>query len=245
VHRLAREVAALMLMLCAWSGAQAEEVRIGRYQLVLPQDASATTREVDAGRTGGDNTGLPIQGSLLRLASGSGAPVALLVLKTVRGAGTFQWSGSCRNVKAGDRTFVHSPFHRMGDECLLVAGPYDLDGSMRAMLPEFGKSMDQAGWALKSAGFIVQASFAVETGEMLETIAFLPKPFDGLPVQAEQPENRSNVPDRVVAWGLALAGEVKAGVRSTTGRVRLPAIVKPAEGAVRTTMLSAGARTSP
>lgn len=221
-----RAWAAAALLACAAAAAHADEVKVGRYRLVMPEGMKAIGRDFDAGQTGGDVRS-KIQGHLLRLTTTAGEPLALLVLHTVRGAGTFQWSASCKDVETDAKTFVHSPLSELNDECLVVTGPYDLDGSLDNMSPAGAKTRDDAAWRQEAAGYIFVAKFAYESGEMLSALAFVPQPFDGLPMSSAPPQNGSQLPDSVVSWGFALLREVKAGVGSWSGRVRVPMITKP------------------
>jgi hypothetical protein len=220
---------------CTLASAHADEVRVGRYRLILPDGLAVAGQSFDAGRTGSSGeVGLSMDGRLLRLSSPANDAVALVVLRTIHGQGNFQWFESCRNVKTDDRTFVHSPFDVLRDECLVVAGPVDLDGSLRASVPACGAVMDRAGWALKSGGYFVSATFSLSSGEMLDVIALVPAPFAGVPATAPLPANRSRVPNEIVAWGVALIEQVKAGVLSLSGQWHLPPIVRPNDGKTQT-----------
>jgi hypothetical protein len=228
-----RAIAAAVCFVAA--AAQADEVRVGRYRLLVPDGTTGTGIELSTAAVAGNgDRSLPTQGKLVRLTSSSGRTDALLLVRTIDSGGSrFQWSDVCRDVKPDENTFVHNPFHDLRAECLIVGGPYDLDRSARALFPHVGTVMDRAEWSLKVDGYFIQAFFAISSGAMLDVTALVPMPFAGQPIAAGQPENRSKVPGEVVAWGLSLADQVKSGVLSISGRWQVPPIIRPHDGAIK------------
>ncbi|MBX3621109.1 MAG: hypothetical protein KF891_14155 [Rhizobacter sp.] len=214
------------LLVAGASAAGAHELRVGRTIMQTSAGVQVDSVELSTKVVPGDGD-LRAERRMARLDSpGQTWPAYLLVENIDTGGGRFEWHESCAHVKPSARVFVYSPFHTNRDECVVVQGPFDLTAALEQLDSQAYALATARGWKLGSQGYIVVATFAIESGSMLSVTALVPTPFSGLASHDIGPSTAqaSGVPPSAIAWGLALGKEVQSGVLSLSRKWQLPPI---------------------
>lgn len=211
---------ALALPLVAPRAAAQSVVAAGHGKLLVPAGITVLDEPLQGRHTGGDSK--RVEQRLVILSTRDRHPRATLIVSATGGGGRYQWSGGCAGLKNEARRFVHHPFHVNREECVFVAGPYDLDGSIDAFAPGARARLEAVGLTMPQGGYIAHASYALESGQMLRVDVFLPVPFEGLTVSPAPDAKGSSVPPALIAWSLALGEQVRRAMQSVSGEWQLP-----------------------
>lgn len=134
LHRaFASSLVGIATLLAVPLAAAQSVVIAGHAKLQVPSTFTMLDELLKGKLTGGDSR--PVEQRLVVLSSGRRHPVATLVLSATGGGGRYQWHGGCEGMKSDATRFVHHPFHVNREECVYIAGPYDLDGSIDSFAP--------------------------------------------------------------------------------------------------------------
>ena len=192
----------------------------GHAKLQVPSTLTVIDEPLQGKNTGGDS--VPIEQRLVVLSSRDRHPRATLILSATAGGHRGQWHGSCGGMKNDPRQFVRHPFHVNREECVSIAGPFDLDGSIDSFAPGARARLEAIGLTMPQGGYIAHAIYALESGQMLQADVFLPLPFDGLTGVAPPDAEGSGLPPGLIAWSLAFGEQVRKAMQSVSGEWQLP-----------------------
>lgn len=217
---LALSLLGIVTLLTAPVSTAQSVVVAGHARLQVPSTFTMLDEPLQGKRTGGESR--PIEQRLVVLSSDHRHPLATLVLSATGGGGRYQWRGGCEGMKSDANRFVHHPFHVNREECVYIAGPYDLDGSIDSFAPGARAQLESIGLTMPQGGYIVHATYALESGQMLQAAAFLPLPFAGLPGAAPPNTQGSGLPPALIAWSLSFGEQVRKAMQSVSGEWQLP-----------------------
>lgn len=195
-------------------------VVVGHGKLQLPADITVLDEPLPGAHTGGDSK--RVQQRLLILSSQDRHPRATLIVSTTGGGTRVQWSGGCSGMKNDEQQFVHHPFHVSREECVYIAGPFDLDASIDSYATGARARLEAIGLTMPQGGYIAHALYALESGQMLSVDVFLPLPFKGLSTGPRPDAQGSGIPPALIAWSLALGEQVRKAMQSISGEWQLP-----------------------
>lgn len=217
--RSGRLLLALATLLAAPLASAQTVVAAGHAKLQVPSTLTVIDEPLPGKNTGGDS--VSIEQRLVVLSSHDRHPRATVILSATGGGHRSQWSGGCDGLKNDAHRFVRHPFHVNREECLWIAGPFDLDGSIDSFAPGARARLESLGLTMPRGGYIAHAIYALESGQMLRADAFLPLPFDGLAGATPDAEG-SGLPPGLIAWSLALGEQVRKAMLSISGEWQLP-----------------------
>jgi hypothetical protein len=212
---------ATVSLACTLARAQPLTITAGHTVLTLPSGMQAHAAPLDRRFTNGDPVRIDRQVVLLWTASQP--PAAALLIESTREAGRYIWTESCKQLRNNARTFVHSPFHAMGNECVFAIGPVDLAATIGRSYPDVEQTLREGGQSLPTgAGYVIKSTYAASSGSMLSTTVFVPETLAHLPVAPGSQPDDTGVPAPVVAWARALNDQVRGAMRSFSGAWQLP-----------------------
>jgi hypothetical protein len=164
-----KRIALAVLALAASAGALSAPVVIGRASTQTPADQDWQIRSLDEssmGITSGADGQMQLATTALWLASPAGVIDAVLVFRGSKNSypGRLQWSASCEGIEPGRNVFVRNQWRNMWsewrDDCLVVAGPFDLGGTLHdsnqaveALMAEHKTSIDGGGYIVRGIAF--------------------------------------------------------------------------------------------
>jgi len=219
--RLAAVLAAALACGSAW--AQTATIKAGHTELSLPAGMQVYNVPLKRAYTGGDPVRIDRQ--LVLLSGSGGAPVAALLIESTREAGRFIWTESCKKLNNDAHTYVHSPFHAMGNECVFAVGRLDLAAVIGRSFPEVADTLKDGGQPVpEGAGYVVKSTYAASSGSMLSVTAFVREAHAQLPTPPESMPDDTGVPASVVAWARALNDQTRGAMRSFSGAWQLPSL---------------------
>lgn len=201
--------------------AQTPTVKAGHTELSLPAGLSVYRAPLAREFTQGDPVRIDRQ--VVLLSEANQAPMVALLVESTREAGRFIWTDSCKKFGNDAHTFVHTPFHAMGNECVLAVGPVDLARVIRESFPEVGQTLTQGRQAAPAgAGYLVRSTYAASSGSMLSVTVFIDEARAHLATPPESMPDDTGLPVSVVAWARALNDQVRGAMRSFSGAWQLP-----------------------
>lgn len=213
---------------CGVAQAQPVTIKAGHTVLTLPADMRSYAAPLSAGATGGDSVRIARQ--VILLSSATDQPVAAVLIESTREAGRYIWWESCKKMKNDAHTFVDSPFHAMGNECVFAVGLVDLAAVIGSSFADVGKTLREGNQpALDGPGYIVRSSYASSSGSMLSATVMVRRSFARLATPPESYPDDTGVPVPVVAWARALNAQVRGAMRSFSGEWQLPPLVEARE----------------
>lgn len=207
------------LLAAPLAGAQTVVVA-GHAKLQVPSTLTVLDEPLQGRNTRGESR--PVEQRLVVLSSRDRHPRATLILGATAGGHRYQWSGGCQDMKNDAHQFVRHPFHVNREECVYIAGPFDLNGSIDSFAPGARARLEAIGLTMPQGGYIAHAIYALESGQMLQADVFLPLPFDGLTGVAPPDAEGSGLPPGLIAWSLAFGEQVRKAMQSVSGEWQLP-----------------------
>lgn len=223
ISRWARSSMLFWLVALAGAGASAQNpvVKAGHTELTLPAGLAVFQAPLDRQFTQGDPVRIDRQ--VVLLSGAASAPAVALLIESTREAGRYIWTDSCKKLDNDANTFVHTPFHAMGNECVFAVGLVDLSEVIRSSFPEVAQTLRQGGQALPAgAGYVVKSTYAAASGSMLSVTVFIGEARAKLPTPPESMPDGTGLPVPVVAWARALNDQVRGAMRSFSGAWQLP-----------------------
>lgn len=229
-RRLGQGLAALLWAGClpAWSAA----VQVGRASIEVPDDQRWTVHHL-AGPSVGITSGVDGRSQMAVTAMWmEGAPGrvdALLILEGSREShgAALVWNASCEGFTTSETVFVRNAWKNLlreaHDDCLIVAGPVDIGGSLQRAREPVAALLKAGGVELSGAGYLVRTTVSRQ-GTTLTVTAYLREPFRGSANPPTVVRGRAEVPAPVVQWGAELAAGVRASTLSISGRFALPPV---------------------
>ncbi len=205
----------------AGASAQAQVVKAGHTELSPPAGMAVYQAPLDRRFTQGDP--VRIERQVVLFSAADQAPVAALLVESTREAGRYIWTESCKQMRNDAHTYVHTPFHAMGNECVFAVGLVDLSEVIRNSFPEVGQTLQQGGQAVPAgSGYVFQSTYAAASGSMLSVTVFIGEAQVQLQTPPESMPDGTGVPAPVVAWARALNDQVRGAMRSFSGAWQLP-----------------------
>ncbi len=226
LRRWSRATVFVGLVALAGAGASAQNavVKAGHTELTLPTGLAVFQAPLDRQFTQGDPVRIDRQ--VVLLSGAASAPVAALLIESTREAGRFIWTESCKKLDNDANTFVHTPFHAMGNECVFAVGLVDLSEVIRNSFPEVAQTLRQGGQTLPAgAGYVVKSTYAAASGSMLSVTVFIGEAQAKLSTPPESMPDGTGLPVPVVAWARALNDQVRGAMRSFSGAWQLPPLM--------------------
>ncbi len=203
--------------------AQPAIVKAGHTELSLPPGLQVFSAPLSRQFTQGDPVRIDRQ--IVLLSNAGGEPVAALLVESTREAGRYIWTESCKKMHNDAHTYVHSPFHAMGNECVFAVGRVDLAATIGQSFAEVAQTLRDASQPLpKGAGYVVKSTYAAASGSMLSVTAFVREAHVQLPTPPESLPDDTGVPAPVVAWARALNDQTRGAMRSFSGAWQLPSL---------------------
>lgn len=210
-------------LLCGSAWAQPVTVKAGHTELSLPAGLQVYNAPLKRAFTGGDPVRIDRQ--LVLLSSEGSPPVAALLIESTREAGRFIWTESCKQMRNDAHTYVYSPFHAMGNECVFAVGRLDLAAVIGQSFAEVAGTLQDAGQPVpQGAGYVVKSTYAASSGSMLSVTAFVREEHAQLLTPPESMPDDTGVPAPVVAWARALNDQTRGAMRSFSGEWQLPSL---------------------
>jgi hypothetical protein len=212
---------ATITLACGAAEAQPVTVKAGHTVLTLPAGMQAYSAPLSQRFTGGDP--VRIDRLVVVLSPGKRPPVAALLIESTREAGRYIWTESCKQLRNDAHTFVHSPFHAMGNECALAVGPVDLAAVIGQSFPDVERTLRSGDRPVpEGVGYVVKSTYASSSGSMLSITVLVREPFVHLSTAPDALPDDTGVPASVVAWTRALNDQVRGAMRSFAGAWQLP-----------------------
>lgn len=206
---------------CGAAQAQPITIDAGHTVLTLPAGMQSYAAPLSRSFTGGEPVRIDRQ--VVVLSAGGHLAVAGLLIESTREAGRYIWTESCKQLHNDAHTFVHSPFHAMGNECVFAVGPVDLAAVIGQSFPEVGQTLRAGGQAVpEGPGYVIKSTYASSSGSMLSATVFVREPLARLPTAPGTMPDDTGVPAPVVAWARALNDQVRGAMRSLSGAWQLP-----------------------
>ncbi len=201
--------------------AQPITIESGHSVLSLPAGMQAFSAPLARHFTGGDP--IRIDRQVLLLSVGNSPPVAALLIESTREASRFIWTESCKKFHNDAHTYVHSPFHAMGNECALAFGPVDLAAVIAQSFSDVEQTLRAGNQPVpEGIGYVFKSTYASSGGSMLSTTVFVREPLARLSTAPETMPDDTGVPAPVVAWAHALNDQVRGAMLSISGKWQLP-----------------------
>lgn len=212
---------ALLNLLCDAANAQPLTIDAGHTVLTLPSGMQAYSAPLARSFTHGDP--VRIERKVVLLSSAGRPPATALLIESTREAGRYIWTESCKKLHNDAHTFVLSPFHAMGNECVFAIGPVDLAGTIGQSFPDVAQTLQAGGQPLpEGAGYLIRSTYASQSGSMLTATVFVRESLAQLSSAPESMPDDTGVPVPVVAWARALNDQVRGAMRSLSGAWQLP-----------------------
>lgn len=212
---------AIAALVCGAARAQPITIEAGHTVLTLPAGMQSYSAPLARQFTSGDP--VRIERQVVLLSTGTRPPAAALLIESTREAGRYIWTESCKQMRNDAHTFVHSPFHAMGNECTFAVGPVDLAAVIGQSFPDIGHTLRSGGQAVpEGAGYVIRSTYASSSGSMLSTIVLVREPLARLSTAPDTMPDDTGVPASVVAWARALNDQVRGAMRSLSGAWQLP-----------------------
>ena len=146
---------AIAALVCGVARAQPITIEAGHTVLTLPAGMQSYSAPLARQFTSGDP--VRIERQVVLLSTGTRPPAAALLIESTREAGRYIWTESCKQMRNDAHTFVHSPFHAMGNECTFAVGPVDLAAVIGQSFPDIGQTLRSGGQAVpEGAGYVIR-----------------------------------------------------------------------------------------
>lgn len=223
IETLRTAALAALTLACTTAQAQPAVVKAGHTELTLPPGLQVFSAPLTRQFTQGDPVRIDRQ--IVLLSDGAREPIAALLVESTREAGRYIWTESCKKMRNDASTYVHSPFHAMGNECVFAVGRVDLAATISNSFPEVAQTLRDGSQPVpKGVGYVVKSTYAAASGSMLSVTAFVREAHVQLPTPPESMPDDTGVPAPVVAWARALNDQTRGAMRSFSGAWQLPSL---------------------
>jgi hypothetical protein len=219
-------------MFGACAPASAAPVSIGRASTETPAEQNWQIHSLprtSSGINGGVEGQLQMVTTAMWLASTDGGVDAVLVFEGSKDsyAGSLQWSASCETLKPSESMFVRNQWRNRWtewrDDCLMVAGPFDLARSLENASPDAAALMAKKEARFEGAGYVIRATVS-QNGTTLTAWLFAQESFQGSTNPLVAALGPAKLPGAVVQWGIELSNALQASTLSFSGKFNLPPI---------------------